>query len=73
MLGLKQSPQDSNIEHRTEYVRIMATSYKNLIVYQKAKDLSVEIITYFNVWKLSYSEQILIKQLIRAITSIRNN
>jgi len=49
------------------------TSYKNLIVYQKAKQLTIDVIKYFSKFKLPKTQEFLIIQLLRAISSIGAN
>jgi four helix bundle protein len=49
------------------------TSYKSLIVYQKAKQLTVDIINYFSGVKIPKSIEFLINQLFRSISSIGAN
>jgi len=52
---------------------IPAHSYKNLIVYQKAKDLTVAAIRYFATQRKSRIDDIAINQLIRALSSVGAN
>lgn len=52
---------------------MLPSSYKNLIVYQKAKLLTVEAIEYFSTQRLDKTSEILVNQLIRAISSIGAN
>lgn len=47
--------------------------YQDLIVYQKAKLLTVDIIKYFSKIKISYTKDFLFKQLFRAASSIPAN
>lgn len=49
------------------------TTYKDLIVYQKAKLLTVDIIKYFSKNKISYSKDFLFNQLFRSTSSIAAN
>lgn len=49
------------------------TSYKDLIVYQKARALTVDVIRYFSKYKLPKAKEFLISQLFRAISSIGAN
>jgi four helix bundle protein len=51
----------------------LPSSYKNLIVYQKAKNLTVEAINYFSNKRLDKISEILINQFIRSISSIGAN
>ena len=51
----------------------MAASYKELIVYQKAKNLTIEIIKYYYGQRLSFASQTMANQLIRAVSSIGAN
>ena len=48
-------------------------SYKNLLVYQKAKTLTVDISRYFSGFRLPKSKEFLIIQLLRAVSSIGAN
>ena len=48
-------------------------SYKDLIVYQKAKKLTVDIIRYFSKNRLPKILEFLIGQLFRAVSSIGAN
>ena len=48
-------------------------SYKNLIVYQKAVNLSHEIIEYFSKFSLPKSKEFVVLQLLRAIASVGAN
>ncbi|PIU03466.1 four helix bundle protein [Candidatus Shapirobacteria bacterium CG08_land_8_20_14_0_20_39_18] len=67
---------DSNIVHSTKCIERMEnppSSHKNLIVYQKAKTLTIDVINYFANAKLDRVSEILIKQLIRAVSSIGAN
>ena len=49
------------------------TSYKDLIVYQKAKQLTIDIISYFSKYNLPKAKDFLIGQLFRAVSSIGAN
>jgi len=49
------------------------TSYKNLIVYQKAKLLTVEVIIYFSKFRTPRTKEFLIQQLFRSISSVGAN
>lgn len=49
------------------------TSYKDLIVYQKAKQLTVDVIKYFSKIQISKSKDFLFSQLFRAISSVGAN
>lgn len=48
-------------------------TYKDLIVYQKAKLLAKDAIKYFSTFKLSRTEEFVVLQFLRAITSIGAN
>lgn|SRR3989344_5901527 len=48
-------------------------NYKKLIVYQKAKQLAVDIIRFFSKQKLSKTLEFVVIQLLRAIASIGAN
>ena len=48
-------------------------SYKDLIVYQKAKLLTIDIISYFSKYKLPKAKEFLFGQLFRAVSSIGAN
>ena len=48
-------------------------SYKDLIVYQKAKLLTIDIISYFSKYKLPRAKEFLFGQLFRAVSSIGAN
>ncbi|MCX6724897.1 MAG: four helix bundle protein [Candidatus Shapirobacteria bacterium] len=52
---------------------IPAHSYKNLIVYQKAKNLTIDAIHYFATQKTNQTNNIAINQPIRALSSIGAN
>ena len=47
--------------------------YQDLIVYQKSKLLTVDIIKYFSKIKISYTKEFLFSQLFRAVSSIPAN
>lgn len=49
------------------------TSYKDLIVYQKAKDLTIDILKYFSNRKVGKTKDFLLNQLFRAVSSIGAN
>lgn len=49
------------------------TTYKDLIVYQKARLLTIDIIKYFSKLKISRSKDFLFGQLFRAISSVGAN
>lgn len=49
------------------------TSYKDLIVYQKAKDLTIDILKYFSNKKVGKTKDFLLNQLFRAVSSIGAN
>jgi four helix bundle protein len=49
------------------------SSYKDLIVYQKSKQLTVDVIQYFSGYKLPIPKQFLLNQLFRAMGSIPAN
>lgn len=48
-------------------------SYKDLLVYQKSKTLTIDIIKYFSKEKVAYDKKFLINQIFRAISSIPAN
>lgn len=52
---------------------MLPNSYKNLIVYQKAKLLTVGVIKYFSSKHLDKISEILVNQLTRSISSIGAN
>lgn len=49
------------------------TSYKDLIVYQKAKSLTIDIIKYFSTIKITRAKEFLFNQLFRASSSVGAN
>lgn len=49
------------------------TTYKDLIVYQKAKQLTVDIIKYFSKHQTSKTKEFLLNQLFRAVSSVGAN
>jgi four helix bundle protein len=49
------------------------STYKDLIVYQKSKSLTVDVIKYFSGLKVSRSKEFLFSQLFRAISSVAAN
>ncbi|KKQ48241.1 MAG: S23 ribosomal protein [Candidatus Shapirobacteria bacterium GW2011_GWE1_38_10] len=49
------------------------SSYKDLVVYQKSKQLTVDVITHFSSYKLPIAKQFLLNQLFRAVGSIPAN
>jgi len=49
------------------------TTYKDLVVYQKAKLLTVDVIKYFSKMQISRSKDFLFSQLFRAISSVGAN
>ncbi len=49
------------------------STYKDLIVYQKSKLLTIDIIKYFSNLKISGSKEFLFSQLFRAISSVAAN
>ena len=49
------------------------STYKDLIVYQKAKLLTVDIIKYFSKTRVSRAKEFLFGQLFRAISSVGAN
>jgi four helix bundle protein len=49
------------------------STYKDLIVYQKAKLLTVDVIKYFSKLQISRSKEFLFGQLFRAISSVGAN
>lgn len=53
--------------------KTLPASYKNLIVYQKAKLLTVDALKYFSDKRFDKTSEILINQLIRSISSIGAN
>ena len=48
-------------------------SYKNLIVYQKAKSLTVDIITHFSGKRTPYKLDFILNQLFRSASSVGAN
>lgn len=48
-------------------------TYKNLIVYQKAKTLSLDLINYFSSKKINKIHEFVVSQLLRAATSVGAN
>lgn len=51
----------------------LPASYKNLVVYQKAKLLTVDAIKYFSGQRLEGVSKILVNQFIRSISSVGAN
>lgn len=49
------------------------TSYKDLIVYQKSKSLTIDIIKYFSKEKTVWTKQFLLNQLFRSVSSVAAN
>lgn len=49
------------------------SDYKNLIVYQKALSNTITLFGYYKDKKLTWAEQIIIRQLLRALSSIGAN
>lgn len=49
------------------------STYKDLLVYQKAKLLTVDIIKYFSKFNTSRSKEFIFNQLFRAISSVGAN
>lgn len=49
------------------------STYKNLLVYQKAKKLTVDVINFFRPYKLPRTQEFLVVQLLRATSSIGAN
>ena len=49
------------------------SSYKDLVVYQKSKILTSDVITHFSGYKLPIAKQFLLNQLFRAAGSIPAN
>jgi four helix bundle protein len=49
------------------------SSYKDLIVYQKSKLLTSDIIIHFSSYKLPIAKQFLLNQLFRAVGSVPAN
>ena len=49
------------------------TTYKDLVVYQKSKQLTVDIIKYFSKIKISRSKEFLFNQIFRASSSVAAN
>lgn len=52
---------------------MLPSSYKNLIAYQKAKILTIGVITYFSSQTKNRISEILINQLVRSVSSIGAN
>lgn len=52
---------------------MVVNSYKDLTVYQKSKQLTVDIIQHFSEYKLPIPKQFLLNQLFRAVGSIPSN
>jgi four helix bundle protein len=52
---------------------VPANSYKNLIVYQKAENLTKDIIEYFSKFRFPRSKEFAVVQLLRAVASIGAN
>ena len=52
---------------------VSKSGYKNLIVYQKAKSLSVDAIIFFTNQKKDYKYNFLINQILRSVSSIAAN
>lgn len=48
-------------------------TYKNLIVYQKAKLLSLDLINYFSEKRIGRTHEFVVSQLLRSATSIGAN
>ena len=49
------------------------TTYKDLVVYQKAKQLTVDVIRYFSKHQTSRTKEFLFSQLFRAVSSVGAN
>ena len=52
---------------------VQKTSYKNLIVYPKAKALTTDVLSYFSEHKLPYTKEFLTRQLFRSVSSVGAN
>lgn len=52
---------------------MVVNSYKDFVVYQKSKQLTIDIIQYFSNYKLPIPKQFLLNQLFRAVGSIPSN
>jgi four helix bundle protein len=64
-----------NKEQRTKNIGKVASfrSYKDLIVYQKAKESTLGLVKYYSDKKLNWTEKYLVDQLIRSAASIGAN
>jgi len=49
------------------------SSYKDLIVYQKAKSLSIDVLNYFGHTKYPYQYRFFVNQILRCVCSIGAN
>lgn len=47
--------------------------YKSLIVYQKAKQLTIDLVNHFRSHKVLWTEQFIVNQLLRSTSSIGAN
>lgn len=52
---------------------VQKSTYKNLLVYQKAKDLTIKVIEFFKPHRFLKTEEFLIVQLLRAVSSVGAN
>lgn len=52
---------------------MIISSYKDFQVYQKSKQLTIDIIQHFSKYKLPIPKQFLLNQLFRAMSSISAN
>jgi four helix bundle protein len=64
-----------NLQHTTKNLGENASvkGYKGLIVYQKAKTLTIDLIKFYSEKKLGWTEKYLIDQLLRAASSVGAN
>ena len=58
------------MQRKTKYRN---TSHKNLIVYNKAKALTIDTIKFFSKNKLPYQQKFIVDQLLRSVSSIGAN
>lgn len=68
-MGNKDTEQTTNNIVKTSSIR----SYKDLIVYKKAKEITLEIARYYSEIKLTWTDKYLIDQLIRSAALIGAN
>lgn len=61
------------VSKKTDIRNLDKFPFEDLLIYQRAKDLSIKTIIYFSNSKIPYNYQFLVGQLLKSVSSIAAN